>query len=64
MVRAPSPITTYPIVRDSLVFGAAAAMLIYFCSDGEIEVWEAGALVGGYAVYLLIVLIPVSQVLM
>eukprot|EP00750_Incisomonas_marina_P027191 INCI6151.1.p1 GENE.INCI6151.1~~INCI6151.1.p1 ORF type:complete len:610 (-),score=68.24 INCI6151.1:429-2258(-) len=58
-VRAPSPITLYSVLRDSLVFGAGIGMLIYFCSDGRIEMWEAGCLAGGYIVYLLIVLIPV-----
>jgi Ca2+/Na+ antiporter len=59
VVKAPSPIICYSVVRDSLVFAVALAGLVYFCSDGEIELWEAGTLVGGYVVYLMIVLVPV-----
>ena len=59
MVKAPSPITTYSVVRDSLVFAAGLGALIYFCSDGQIELWEAGVLCACYVGYLLVVLVPV-----
>mgnify|MGYP000114642960 FL=1 len=58
MVRAPSPISAGSLTRDALAFGAGLGLLIYFCSDDKIETWEAGCLVGLYAVYLLVVLVP------
>jgi len=56
-----SELSLRPILRDSIFFLAALAMLTAFSANGHIDQYEGVALSGGYVVYLALVLIPVAM---
>lgn len=53
-IARPAKITWRVIVRDVVMYSASLALLFATFSDGNIQLWEAFAFLGLYAVYLFI----------